>query len=168
VKHLVELGHSRIGFIGDTVSTQRMEVFSGFLRQTGMTVNDAYLKLGPERFEVGGYLRMKELLGARTPPTAVLAAYDDVAIGAMRAVHEAGLSVPHDISIMGIDGIEVGEYLTPSLTTIVGHTTEMAEAACGILMKKMGNPAFTVVQHVELNPELIIRQSTGAPPALPG
>lgn len=168
VRHLVELGHTRIGFAGDTVSRQRMDVFADALGQHHVPQEKSYLKLGEERFEVGGYLRMKELLALRTPPTAVLAAYDDVAIGAMRAVQEAGLNVPADVSIVGIDGIEVGAYLSTSLTTVAGHTAELAEAACRILLKKIGNPTFTVVQHVEINPELIVRQSTGAPPAALG
>jgi LacI family transcriptional regulator len=106
---------------------------------------------------------MKELLAERVPPTAVLAAYDDIAIGAMRAINEAGLAVPEDISIVGIDGIEVGGYLPTSLTSVACDTAEMAETAARILVKKISNRTFTVVQHVEVNPELIIRQSTAAP-----
>jgi LacI family transcriptional regulator len=93
----------------------------------------------------------------------VLAAYDDVAIGAMRAINEAGLAVPRDISVIGIDGIQVGGYLPTGLTTVSSDTVEMAESAARILLKKIGDKAFTVVQHVELNPELIVRQSTAAP-----
>lgn len=165
VGHLVELGHSRIAFAGDSVSRGRMNVFADALRQHDIAPKDTYLRIGPERFEVGGYLRTRELLALRVPPTAVLAAYDDVAIGVMRAVEEAGLRVPADISVVGIDGIEVGAYLTTPLTTVAGPTAHMAEAACRILTKKIGNPTFTVVQHVEINPELVVRQSTGAPPA---
>jgi len=106
---------------------------------------------------------MKELLSLRVPPTAVLAAYDDVAIGAMRAISEAGLSVPCDISVVGIDGIQVGGYLPTSLTSVACDTAEMAETAARILLKKVGDRGFTLVQHVELNPELVIRQSTAAP-----
>jgi LacI family transcriptional regulator len=163
VDHLRGLGHSLIGFVGDSVSRQRQEVFSATLKQHGMPVREEYLCMGVERFEVGGYLRMKELLAERIPPTAVLAAYDDVAIGAMRAINEAGLAVPGDISIVGIDGIEVGGYLTVPLTSVACDTVEMAESAARILVKKITNKSFTVVQHVEVNPELIVRQSTAGP-----
>jgi len=163
VAHLREIGHSLIGFVGDSVSRQRRDVFSAAMQQAGIPVREKYLRLGPERFEVGGYLRMKELLGQRAPPTAVLAAYDDVAIGAMRAISEAGLSVPGDISVVGIDGIQVGGYLPASLTSVACDTAEMAETAARILLKKIGDRGFTLVQHVELNPELIVRQSTAAP-----
>ena len=165
VDHLHELGHSLIGFVGDTVSRQRRDALAENLRLHGIPVREQYLRLGPERFEVGGYLRMKELLGQRVPPTAVLAAYDDVAIGAMRAINEAGLAIPRDISVIGIDGIQVGGYLPTSLTSVACDTVEMAESAARILLKKVGNKAFTVVQHVELNPQLIVRQSTAAPRA---
>jgi LacI family transcriptional regulator len=163
VDHLYQLGHSLIGFVGDSVSRTRRDVFSATLRQHGISPREEYMRMGVERFEVGGYLRMKELLAQRVPPTAVLAAYDDVAIGAMRAISEAGLSVPGDISLIGIDGIQVGGYLPTSLTSVACDTVEMAETAARILLKKIGNRAFTLVQHVELNPELIVRQSTAAP-----
>jgi DNA-binding LacI/PurR family transcriptional regulator len=163
VDHLCRLGHSLIGFVGDSVSRARRVVFSDTLKHHGIPPREEYLRMGAERFEVGGYLRMKELLAQRVPPTAVLAAYDDVAIGAMRAISEAGLSVPGDISVIGIDGIQVGGYLPTSLTTVACDTREMAETAARILLKKIGDRAFTLVQHVELNPELIVRQSTAAP-----
>ncbi len=163
VSHLHELGHSLVGFVGDSVSRQRRDVFAEALEQHGIPVREDYLRMGPERFEVGGYLRMKELLDQRVPPTAVLAAYDDVAIGAMRAINEAGLSVPADISVVGIDGIQVGGYLPTSLTSVTCDTAEMAETAARILLKKVGDRGFTLVQHVELNPELVVRQSTAAP-----
>jgi len=163
VNHLHALGHSLIGFVGDSVSRQRKVGFSNAMKQHAIPVREEYLRMGVERFEVGGYLRMKELLAQRVPPTAVLAAYDDFAIGAMRAINEAGLAVPGDISIVGIDGIEVGGYLPTSLTSVACDTAEMAETATRILLKKIGDKTFTVVQHVEVNPELIVRQSTAAP-----
>jgi DNA-binding LacI/PurR family transcriptional regulator len=163
VRHLVELGHSGIGYIGDSASGHRMAVFADSLQQHGLPARKGFIWTGDERFELGGYLRMKDMLGQHERPSAVLAAYDDMAIGAMRAVHEAGLAVPADMSIAGIDGIEVGGYLSTSLTTVAGNTAEMAEAACRIIFRKIGNPLFTLVQHVEINPELLVRQSTGAP-----
>ncbi len=165
VRHLVELGHSGIGYIGDSASRQRMAVFEDALRQHGIPMRNSFARTGDERFELGGYLRMKEVLAEIDPPTAMLAAYDDMAIGAMRAVYEAGLGIPTDISIVGIDGIEVGGYLSTTLTTVAGNTAAMAETAWHILCRKIGDPLFTLVQHVEINPELLVRQSTGAPPA---
>ncbi len=167
VRHLHELGHTRVGFVGDSVSRQRRDVFCSALRQCSIPVREEYIRMGAERFEQGGHLRMKELLALRVPPTAVLAAYDDVAIGAMRAVSEAGLRVPHDVSIVGIDGVEVGGYLPTGLTTIATDTVEMAEAAGRILLRKIGNRSFAVVQHLEVNPQLVVRQSTAAPGGRP-
>ena len=123
--------------------------------------------MGAERFEVGGYLRMKELLEERTPPTAVLAAYDDFAIGALRAIDEAGLAVPRDISVVGIDGLEVGAFLSTSLTSVACDTVEMAQSAARILVKKISETSFTVVQHVEVNPQLVVRQSSAPPRPTP-
>jgi LacI family transcriptional regulator len=165
VRHLVELGHTTFGYIGDSLSSQRMEVFTDQLRQHSIPDNNFSVWTGEERFELGGYLRMREVLTGKVRPTAILAAYDDMAIGAMRAAHEAGVAVPGDMSIVGIDGIDVGAYLSTALTTVAGHTTELAESAWRILSRKIGNPLLNIVQHVEVNPELIIRQSSGAPPS---
>ena len=163
IRHLVDLGHRSIGFIGDILCRERMNYYREALAKRGIPVDEQLICIGKERFEHGGYLRMKELLDRSILPTAILASYDDVAIGAIRAIDEAGLVIPDDISIVGIDGIEVGAFLAKPLTTVAAHAEEMAEAAVQILLRKIESKTFTVVQHLEFNPELIIRKSTASP-----
>lgn len=167
IEHLVSLGHRDIGFIGEDISSSvRLPLFHAALAQSGLSCNENHVKaVGKERFESGGYLRMKELLAEKTRPTAVFASYDYLAIGALHAANEAGLRVPEDISIVGFDNVRGSEHLIPPLTTVYPPIMEMAERAVNTLISKIQNedirnrPNATTT----LYPELIVRQSSGKP-----
>lgn len=161
ISHLVQLGHKRIGYIGDHLSKHRLDSFKEAVEQNGIKVEERWIKIGSERFEEGGYLRMNEVLQCKETPTAILASYDDIAIGAMKAIYEKGLKIPQDISIVGVDNIRIARYLSSNLTTVSEPVNEMGDIACAILFNRIENKAFTVVQNVVLKPELIIRASTG-------
>ena len=99
IEHLVKLGHSRIGFIGDRIVTQeRLTSYKKALEHHNITPSEEYIRISQERYEQGGFLRMKELLSLPERPTAVFAVTDNMAIGAMRAAFEMGFSVPNDVS----------------------------------------------------------------------
>ncbi|WP_165452812.1 LacI family DNA-binding transcriptional regulator [Paenibacillus thalictri] len=171
VSHLVGLGHKSIGFIGEKLSKKaRLPPFKKALAEWGLEYNEKFIKTdGNERFEAGGYMRMKELLAEGDLPTAVFATYDNIAIGAMKALHEAGLKVPEDISIIGFDNIKESEYLIPALTTVFPPIMEMTQRAVDILIEKIEkiDKNETVRKYTAakttLYPELVLRQSTSAP-----
>ena len=102
---------------------------------------------------------MQRLLTYQPRPTAVFAANDLMAIGAMRAVDEAGLRVPHDISIVGVDDIEVAAFQTPPLTTIRQSFTQLATFGVQLLLEILAGKELTQSQIV-IEPTLIVRQST--------
>lgn len=163
VEHLIRLGHTRIGYLGDRLTEGRLFAYRKALEQNKITPEDDLVRVSDLRFEECGYLGMKELLASRHLPTAVFAAYDDIAIGAMRAVQEHGLSVPGDISVVGMDNVSACPYLSKGLTTVSNPIREMAAISVSILTKKIRDSEYTVVQHVVLKPELIIRETTSAP-----
>ncbi|WP_214627444.1 LacI family DNA-binding transcriptional regulator [Paenibacillus agaridevorans] len=166
VKHFAKLGHRAIGYLGEEKSTAvRLPLFKQALSNAGLPYEEKFIKAnGTERFEEGGYLRMKELLAEDRLPTAVFATYDYFAIGALRAAHEAGLNIPRDLSIAGFDNIRETGYMIPTLTTVSPPIREMSNRAVDILIEKINNPgsgnnhAVTAVY-----PSLIERESTGAP-----
>ncbi|MCQ6557476.1 LacI family DNA-binding transcriptional regulator [Paenibacillus mendelii] len=171
IRHLIELGHKSFGFIGEKLSKPvRLPPFQKALAEWGLEYNENFIKTdGTERFEEGGYLRMKELLAEGEMPTAVFATYDNIAIGAMKALHEAGLKVPEDVSIIGFDNIKESEYLIPALTTVFPPITEMADRAVDMLIEKIEKKdtdktarKYTAAKTI-LYPELVIRQSTSVP-----
>jgi DNA-binding LacI/PurR family transcriptional regulator len=160
VQHLIEKGHTDIGYIGDELSNPRLEAFLRVMEENKLKINKKWIQVSSERFERCGYETMSNILmSGGSLPTAVLAAYDDIAIGAIRAVNDEGLKVPDDISIIGIDNIRSTVYSNPPLTTVAGPIVEMGKIALKLLFKKINSPKYSVVQNVTLSPELIQRKS---------
>jgi len=159
VEHLIQQGHKKIGYIGDELSNPRLETFLKVMEENDLKVNKKWIQVSEERFERCGYELMSNLLKEGGLPTAILAAYDDIAIGAAKAVHDAGLKVPDDISIIGIDNIRVTEYYNPTLTSVAGPVEEMGRIALKLLFKKIKSPEYNVIQNVTLTPRLITRGS---------
>lgn len=137
VEHLIELGHSDIGYIGDELSNPRLEVFMKIMQDNKMKINKKWIQVSRERFEKCGYELMSGILKSNDIPSAILGAYDDIAIGAIKAVHDRGLKVPDDISIVGIDNIRTASYYSPELTTVAGPVEEMGKIAVKLLFKKV-------------------------------
>lgn len=161
--HLIDLGHTRLAHIG---GPQRLglarERLSGFQRaleshslseglvinSTGWTCND-------------GYCAFQTLLEAKTRPTALFAASDRIAIGAMHAANQAGLHIPEDISIVGLDDVELAAYQNPPLTTVQQSFTELATLAMKLLLALLNDEDPEDTQLV-MTPHLIVRKSTTA------
>ena len=106
-----------------------------------------------------GYETCRQLLGLKEQPTAICAGNDMVAIGAMRAVKEAGLTIPSDISIVGYNDIWVAPLLSPPLTTVSYDLLNMGKVTFGLLLSLMkGNEDMQT--KIILEPKLIVREST--------
>ena len=165
VEHLLDLGHKDIAYVGENLTKDRQRHFVDVMKMHGIKIDNDFIRSGEERFEEAGYLRMKEILtSGGKQPTAIFASYDDVAIGAMRAIYENGLRIPEDISVIGIDNIYLTSYLYKSLSTISNPTNEMMNIAIRILLGKIEDRNNKVIQHVVVKPELIIRETTSRVP----
>jgi DNA-binding LacI/PurR family transcriptional regulator len=160
VEHLIDLGHTRIAFIGDILVQQRLRYFQDCLKHHDIVPDSRYIAIGAERHEQGGYLRMQHLLALPEPPTAVVAGYDAMALGAMRALKEAGKRVPEDISLTGFDDSSLCKYLPTALTTVNCNIEEMSRIAAAILLKNIRDPSYHVVQTVAIQPDFMVREST--------
>ena len=137
-EHLAEMGHRRIGFIGDTKTTiQRFRGFSAGLERFGLILDPKLTVIDEERMEKGGYNKMMQLLQRPVRPTAVFCVNDYLAIGALQAISEAGLRVPEDISVVGFDGIQSSAYVQPPLTTIVQPKEKMGQMGAELLLKEI-------------------------------
>lgn len=160
VEHLIQLGHRDIGYVGDELSNSRLDVFTRVMQENKMKVNKKWIQVSEERFEKCGYELMSNILKTNDVPSAILSAYDDIAIGAIKAIHDKGLSVPDDISVVGIDNIRTASYCIPELTTVAGTVEEMGKIAVKLLFKKVKDNQYKVIQNVMLSPMLIQRKST--------
>jgi LacI family transcriptional regulator len=130
VEYLISAGHERIGFLAGAhfrFSTLRSEGYRRVLQNHGIEPRDSWTVTVPTCTLEAGKEGMNILLGRKENLTAVFAVTDELAIGALRALSEAGLSVPDDISIVGFDDIEISAFSTPSLTTIAQPIYDMGE-----------------------------------------
>jgi DNA-binding LacI/PurR family transcriptional regulator len=165
VRYLLELGHTRLGYITGpewaVASKQRLEGACQALREQGVNVDPTLIVQGDGRAG-GGEKAMCRLLSHPTPPTAVFCYNDMTAIGAMRAVQQAGLRVPEDISIVGYDDVAFATYVTPPLTTIRQRKYEMGAQATEIALALL-NGKKNIAEHVLVPGELIVRESCAPP-----
>ncbi len=166
VDHLIGLGHRRIGFITGTPGTssarERLAGYRASLRRANIE-HDPRLVVKGDFLEERGYEAMKQLLSLEDRPTAVFTSADTAAFGALQAIREAGLRVPHDISIVGFDDIPEASLVTPALTTVRQPLREMGATAVRLLQRLMDEPDATP-RRTELATELIVRDSSGPPP----
>jgi len=163
-QHLIKLGHRRIGHLrGTTASTSRQR-FEGYMH----AMSEAGLRVPAEAIrdcgftEDDGYLAMKSWIADGGLPSAIFAANDPAAIGAMTAFHEAGINVPQDVAIVGAGRIHYGDMLRVPLTTVSWSTLEMGQTAANLLLESITEKAKPATRHVVVKPELVIRQSCGA------
>lgn len=161
VSHLLRLGYKRIGTITGTVNSavtiDRKEGYLKALNDRGRDVEESLIVEG-DFSENGGYYAMKHLLAAG--PDAVFAASDSMAIGAMRAVREAGLRIPDDIALVGFDDLQLATPTDISLTTVRQPVYQFGFIAVEILIDLINN-GVQPPRRVIMETELIIRDSCG-------
>jgi LacI family transcriptional regulator len=166
ILHLRELGHRRIGFIGGMegllTSQFRLEAFRQALLAVGLTYNPKFVRYGDYRVG-GGDAAMSSLL-ATSRPTAVITANDLTAIGAIRALHTNGVSVPSQMSVVGFDDIMLSDAIHPALTTIHVSKREMAHSCIRALNHTKAN-LNKLGLLLSIGTSLIIRDSTAPPPS---
>ena len=165
-RHLLELGHRRFALIsaptaGNDRSRERGAGVRAALAAAGLALSDDAVRYGPISLESGA-AAMHELLASKSPPTAVVATNDVFAVGAMMACREAGVQIPDDVSITGVDNTDLGATQTPGLTSIRTPIVEIGGAAARQLLDRLEGHAVEL--HQLLPFELVTRGST-APPA---
>ena len=168
VRHLLELGHRRIGVITgprDWVATEeRRRGYHAALASVGI-LPDPSLEIESDFEITGGVRAALRLLDMAEPPTAIFAFNDNLAIGAIRAAVARDLRVPEDLSVVGFDDSEHASLITPALTTVRQPLAEMGRTAVSLLRRLLDGQRFETL-HVELGTRLIVRAST-APPRIP-
>lgn len=161
-QHLIQLGHRRIahisGFLYTETGLERLEGFRKSLNAAGLPFDSEYM-VEAGFAEQKGYCAMLKLLSLAKPPTAVFAANDLVAMGAMSAIFAKGLRVPEDISIVGFNDIWVAGRITPALTTIRVPLNKMGYMALQMIADKIKKSRGNT-DRIILEPDLVIRFST--------
>jgi len=158
---LKKKGHTKIGFAGEKLTKGRQRDFCDVMREVGLLAYEKYIKTSDGRFEEAGVRIMKEWLNEGDMPTAVIAAYDYIAMGMMRVLHEEGLSVPKDMAIVGYDDIPRAAYLTPTLSSIRTPIEDSCRLAVDLIMKKIDDHYYSVHEGTTLLAQYIPRESSG-------
>jgi LacI family transcriptional regulator len=164
-KYLIELGHDRIAFIQGILELHtnkaRLNGYLAALRDHNVPVYQEYIVNG-DFLQSSGYDQTQDLLSLPVPPTAVFAANDVMALGAMDAIRIRGLEIPEDISVIGFDDIPQAFTTHPKLTTVRQPLEEMGRLGVKLLLEQIGNPDC-LPQPVTVATELIIRDSCQPP-----
>ncbi len=160
VRHLHALGRRRLGFLNGPLDTTpgaaRQRGFDAVTREIAFDREDQEIAAD---FTVTAGLDAARRLFARGRVDALVAANDLLAIGAIRAVRELGLSVPEDVAVTGMDDTEIGRVFQPSLTSVSLGSTERGRAAAEIMLQLADDPD-RAVQQIAVGPELVVRESS--------
>jgi DNA-binding LacI/PurR family transcriptional regulator len=162
-EHFIELGRTNCAFIGDAShhSPEFSARFNGFeerLQESGKHVSERKVAMAIST-EESGYQATKSLLANDIPFNALFGASDLIAIGAIRALHEAGLRVPQDVAVVGFDDIAVARFCSPPLSTVQQNTTLAGQMLVANLLNLIGEQEVDLSCSV-LPPKLVVRQSS--------
>lgn len=161
VNYLINTGHKKIATITgslDLVAGQfRLQGYKDALKEKGLEINEDFI-VNADFTQDGAYQGAKKLLSISREFTAIFAANDIMAIGALKAIKEIGLKIPDDVAIMGYDGIQLGEFVEPPLTTIYHSAEKMGQITMELLLKILQGKNIKE-KHILIPPELLIRGS---------
>lgn len=163
-KHLLKLGHTQIAMITNapliyTAATDRLAGYRLALQEAEIEPDEALIRIGAFTPE-SGYQAMRGLLHDQPQISAVFIASDVVAMGAIEAIHQAGLKIPEQIAVVGFDNIPWGAYLNPPLTTVRVPSHALGWSAGHLLIQVLDNENCEL-DHIILDTELIVRRSCG-------
>lgn len=164
-RHLLALGHRRIAFAGgppnSSASRERLQAFRSTLEAEGIEPDQRLILEAGFQFEAG--MRMTNtLLDVPEPPTAIFAACDTSALGALEAARERGIRVPDELSIIGFDDTYAAAMSAPPLTTIRQPLSDIGRVALRTLLQ-LTRGERPDSRHIQLATRLVVRESTGAP-----
>jgi LacI family transcriptional regulator len=164
-EHLLELGHRRIGFIvGHPEHGQSHDRLAGYrhaLARHDVAFENDLVEQGRFDFE-SGYACAVKLLSSKTPPTAIFASNDPMAMGVLSAAHQMGFEVPGELSVAGFDDTPLARHASPPLTTVRQPIAEVAALATEVLMQRLQGQTDADTHHC-LEAQLVFRGSTASP-----
>ncbi len=158
--YLIEQGHTCIGMLAshDGPSQVRVQGYRNALQEHDLPADSRLIVVGEFNAD-GGYETMHQLLQVKQRPTAVFASNDLMAMGAMAAIRQAGLSIPRDIAVIGFDDIPAARLVHPALTTIAQQQRQMGQRAAEMLFERLNGYAPMIGRNEQIPYKLVIRDS---------
>ncbi len=161
IQSLKKQGHTKIAFLSEKFTDHRLQFFKHSMKKHNIPIDPALIRVSNNRFEQAGFEMMQDIFAKGSVPTAVFAAYDDIAVGAAGFLIDHGLKIPEDVSIAGIDNTMCTINGHNMLSSVNCHMEEQVDIAVNMLMKKINNPDFTVIQNVNLQTSFAERNTIG-------
>jgi DNA-binding LacI/PurR family transcriptional regulator len=158
-KTLKAYGHKEIGFIGERFTLHKEEILKKAMRRIGLPVHDKYFFCSEARFAEAGKQGMEELIKRNAVPTVVVAAYDQIAYGAMQAARNAGYRIPEDVSFVGIDNISVTPYFEIPLSSLETDFEAVCPQIIDLLFKRIENRYYRAKEEIVAPVKLNLRES---------
>lgn len=164
--HLLSLGHQRIGFLSGppavTTAADRVAGYRRALQDAGVTLDETQIVSGPYTLD-SGFALARALLSGPTPPTALVAANNFIAIGALRGARSAGFCVPQDVSLVAFDDLPEQMIIDPFFTVASQPAYEMGQQGTALLLQRLAGTGPDELQEIILPTQLIVRESSAPP-----
>ncbi|GAB2517548.1 LacI family DNA-binding transcriptional regulator [Paramicrobacterium agarici] len=164
-EHLITLGHRRIAWIGglsgSIPSIERRHGYASAMQGARLTIDESLIVSGDYTFQTG-YENALPLLSRAHPPSGFVCGNDEIALGVIQAAREAGLGVPHDVSVVGFDDTPAARRATPQLTTVNQPLAGMGAMAVETVLS-LSRGATPPSMHIQLATSLVVRESTAPP-----
>lgn len=163
VAHLTGLGHERIAFLGGRPLgdiRERRATYLEMMAERGITVPKEYV-VEAANDPASGDVALRTLLALPSPPTAIVASTDQLALGVLHGAYEVGVRVPDDVSVVGFDDLPMSRFAVPALTTVAMPTSDMTARALDLAISAVGGHDGIEQEAVVIEPSLVVRRSTG-------
>lgn len=154
-----DYGHTEVGFIGETLTMGKERIFRAALRKIGLSVQNDYIVRSEKRFMEAGEDGMRQLIDRGTLPDVIVAAYDQIAYGAMKYAENQGYRIPQDLSFVGIDDISPTPYLGIPLSSLHIDFEQVCEQVVELMLKRIENRHFREKKEIVVPIKIMIRQS---------
>jgi LacI family transcriptional regulator len=162
IDYLYSIGHRRMGFVGHHATLGPIHERANVVLESAARYPDVVVRAGADVDSLeGGRRATRALLSADSGLTAIVCVNDLMAVGAMREIRERGLRVPEDISVTGFDNVKLSQFCYPALTTVHIPRDQIGQNICDVLIL---NTNTRLEQEILIDPELVLRDSTGAAP----
>jgi LacI family transcriptional regulator len=165
-EHLIGLGHTHIGVVTGPrewrVTEERLAGYHAALLAASLPLSTRVVQDSPEITIAGGRDAAEKLLSLSHPPSAIIALNDAMAVGVLAAARARGLTVPHDLSIIGFDDVETASITTPALTAVQQPLSGLGRVGASMLGRLLEGQGLDATR-MELSTRLIVRESTAPP-----
>lgn len=168
-RHLLGLGHRAIGCVlgprSNRVFEPRLQGYQRALAEAGVSPRAGWVVESQDLTLEGGFVAARRLLCGRAGcPTAIFASTDLLGVGVLRQASALGIDVPRSLSVVGLDGVDLGRYLRPALTSVAQPIGRMGRAAAGLLLERVERGGPLGCRRLKFAPELVLGESTGPAP----